>query len=366
MSGAGRSAVAEALGAGSIRRDEGNLHRSRNAQASRGTGDEEAFDWAKLRGFFGELKRYWGLLGLILVLAVAITVVNYAVSPKAYSAVAVLGPPGPSPTGSLLSGIGGGSTASLASRVLGGGGSAGKSDSYQDFQQVLPSTRLAQTLLNRDQFVQSVFAGRWDAEAHQWKRPGALGKFKATIKTYLGIPVGEQPTVDDVDRFLDSRLKVSKTSQASGGLLGGLSPYVQVSFAYSDPQQAERLLSQILSETDQIIRDDQRRNVKARINFLRGELAREALAVDERTALIAILSDQEHVLAMIEADQHFATTWIIPPYASQTPTSPSSLGRSLAVAMFISLLLFLGLVYSSLYVERIHRLIHRFRAKDRA
>jgi hypothetical protein len=331
---------------------------SMNAQDGGWSDNDKPFDWTILKSFAVTLKCYYRLLGAIFAIALILAAFVYFFTSRTYTAVAVLGPPGPSPTGMMMTSIGGGGFASgLTSKLLGSGGASGGNDPYQNFQQLLPSTKLSQVLIERDHILQTVFYKRWDFETNRWKQPGLLGSLKNGIKGLLNLPITNRPNVDDLTRFFDSHLDVGHASISSGGLLGSSSPYINVSFKYGDPREAERLLGVILFETDQIIREDQRHNVTSRIAFLRQELSSQSIAADERTALISILSDQEQLLSMIEADQRYASTLVVPPYASLKPTSPPQPGTLIVVALFASVFAWCVCVSLSLHSGHIRKFI---------
>jgi len=319
--------------------------------------DGSSFDWNKLHAFIAELKRYYRLFWLLFGLLFLVAAVVYLWVPRSYTAVAVLGPPAPSPTSTMISTISGGGIASgLAAKMM-GGGTAGGSDPFQDFQQLLPSTGLAQVLIERDQILQVIFDKKWDAKNRRWKEIGALGGFKNTLKRQMSLPVNDVPDVDDLTSYFDQHLAVSKTSGSGGGVLGGLSPYIKVSFRYEDPREAERLLTIILAEADRVVREHQRRNVTSRVAFLRKELERSDLSAGERTSIISILSDQEQLLSMVEADQRYASTLIVPPYAASKPSYPPSPATLVVLTAVLSIIGWVLTVAVSIRSRKLQKLI---------
>jgi hypothetical protein len=89
------------------------------------------------------------------------------------------------------------------------------------------------------------------------------------------------------------------------------------------------------------------------------------LAVDERTALISILSNQEQLLTVIQADQRYASTLVVPPYASLKPTSPPPAVVLIMMAAVTSVFVWMAIIFLSMNNTRIGQLIARFKRKLR-
>lgn len=322
------------------------------------------FDWARLTSYLLLLKEYYRLYAATLALSIVLAFVNSWFAHPIYTAVAVIGPPGPSPTGALV-GTGGGLHAALSTSLLGAGGS-GAHDSFQDFLQLLPSSRLSQALIDRDGFLQIIYAGQWNAEKQQWKPPGAFRSASNAIKRMRHFAVSDHPGVDDLSKFFAAQLSVVHASSGpSAGLLAKQSPYMVVSLNYGTPEGAERMLRVILAEADRLVREDDGRDVAARVVFLRNELLRQDVSIDERAALTSILSGQEQVQAMIRADERYASTLIVPPHASLEPASPPPLSKIATYTIVWSFVGWIGLVVLGAHVDRIGRLIRWARRKKR-
>lgn len=329
--------------------------------ASAGDDDEGLLDWARVWSFFSILWSYHRLFGVIFVVAAVCIGVWYATAKQTYTAVAVIGPPGPSPTGSMIASMGVGSlTSGLSAKILGGLGSNSK-DPFQEYLQLLPSSRLCEALIGRDHFLQTIYYRRWDNSEKKWKAPGGILRVVNFVKWVLNRPIMDRPGVDDLMNYLTRHISIDASKSTQFDRLTDNSPYKKVSFTYGNPKEAERLLNIILLETDRIIRDEQRRDVTARIAFLRGQLSHTTLSVDERAALISILSSQEQLLSMIHADTRFATTLVIPPYASPTPTSPPGPRTIAVVIVMLSVFVWVGIVFLGTYDKRVERRIAYFK-----
>jgi hypothetical protein len=313
--------------------------------------------WERVWPGVGLLK-YIPLYFLVFPLCFGLISLWYINETPTYTAEAVIGPPGPSPVASML--VNGGGALGLVNRALGSGGGGGH-DPYADYLQLLHSSRLSQAIMARDDIVKKMFAARWDEENSKWREPAFLGRMSLQLRQYLGRPASIEPGIDDVTLYLAAHLRLE---YAGGGpslsLFPTSTPFVTLTFTYdNDPQVAEEILNLILSEADRLIRDDERRTITARISYLRGRLTQQA-TTDERMALIGILSNQEQLLTMIQADQRYAGTLLVPPHASVVPTWPPRL-RTVAVMIVIaSVALWLGLALLIHWFRHARRQTKRF------
>ena len=279
--------------------------------------------WEFAVRFWPELWAHFRFFLISAVVFVVVIMAQYLSIKPSYTAIAVIGPPGPSPVNSF---IGNTNANSVASRLLGGGGGGATNNVFQEYLQLLQSVRLAKVLIDKHHLLQTMHLGNWDKKNNRWRSSNTGFSVINELKHLLGRRIKDHPDVDDMVNILHGQLKVSVPGNSIGARLSPLqmaSPYPTVSFVYDDPQKAEQILNLILLEADNIIREDMRRNVIARLTFLNAEAPKVTVS-DQREALIAIESQQEQLLMMIEADQRFASTFIEPPYASLNRTSPGS------------------------------------------
>lgn len=172
--------------------------------------DTREEDWldaclASTRNLLVLLNQYYRLYPAVLLVCIVIAIVIEAVATPTYTAMAVIGPPAPSNAGSMMGGLGRSPLAGLTAGMVGGLNTNGR-DSYQDFTQLLPSSRLAQVLIDRDHFLQTIYADRWDSRTNQWKKPSALGSLARSVKQLLGAHSPDHPGVDEIMGFLNERL----------------------------------------------------------------------------------------------------------------------------------------------------------------
>jgi hypothetical protein len=168
--------------------------------------------------------------------------------------------------------------------------------------------------VRKDNILPQIFPGEWEAARHRWlPRDGFFDRKVDYLKSLLRRPIKTAPDQDDVLKYFKKYLVVDSSLETS---------FETISFRFHSREGAERLLGLILREADNIIRDDKRRDVAARIAYLNAALDHLALA-DQKPELIAILSEQEQEMMMIESDHLYASKLIDAPYAPLTPTSPS-------------------------------------------
>lgn len=325
-------------------------------------GSLDVFVWRELNTPIAALRKSVRLFAFIFGIGFVISFALYVSASPKYTAVAMIGPPSPSPTSAMLTAVGGGANASVARRLLGGsGGSA--SDSFDQFLLLLPSTRLCDALIKNQNLLPKIFYKQWNPATKTWNKPGFLRKITTPIKKLIHRPVYDKPGVDTLSVFLDNNLSVRKSGPSVASMVP-TSGFSEVSFEFDDREQAESILNTILKETDNLIREDQRRDVLARISFIKRELNRADIGVDERAAMISILSAQEQLLTVLQADNRYASTLIIPPYASLKPSSPPAPFSVLVATLLGSMAVWILLILASSRLPWLSEFIKRFEPRE--
>jgi hypothetical protein len=272
------------------------------------------FSFAEL---WSDLRTYYLLLIVLVVVSLGGVIAFTLVAQPVYTATAIVGPADNSDqpfgdAGEALSGGLGGIAKHL--HVGGALGQSGESDPFDEYSALLTSNRLAALLVQKDNFLPEVFWTDWDSAKHRWRpRNDFLSRKIDTLKLLLRRPLKSGPDQEDLEKYFKKYLVVDSSLETS---------FATVTFRFHTREGAERLLGLILREADNIIREDKRRDVAARIAYLNTALTHLSLA-DQKPELIAILSDQEQEMMMIESDHLYASEMIDSPYAPRTPTSPS-------------------------------------------
>lgn len=280
---------------------------------------------------------YYLLLFAMIVISLAVVLAYTALVPAAYTATAIVGPADNSdePFSEGLGGMSGG-LGGIAKHLHVGGalGQEGSSDPFDEYTSLLTSNRLAERLVRKDNILPLIFPEQWDAARQRWlPRDSFLDQKIDYLKGLLRRPIKPAPDEDDLTKYFKKYLLVDSSLETS---------FDTVSLRYRSREGAERLLGLILREADNIIREDKRRDVAARIAYLDSALQHVNLA-DQKPELIAILSEQEQEMMMVESDHLYASELIDTPHAPLTPTSPSPIIDGL-IAFAVSCLGWLALV----------------------
>ena len=314
---------------------------------------------ALVRVAIDRFRTYHLLLWVLILLFVLGAFVFIGTASPTYTATAVIGP-----STSLDTLTSANPLQQVARRIRGGGllGGGGGNESFDEFNALLGSTRLADRLSQVPGVMQAIFSDQWDAQGNRWIPPddGILNQ----VRRLLGRPIKPAPDVDDLKKFLGEHM-ISSVALETG--------YATVTFKYGNHNQTERLLNQILLAADNIIREDKRRDVGARIGYLAHALADVTFA-DQKTAMIGTLSEQQQQMMMIQSDHRYASILIDPPHAPIRPTSPVptiDLGGSVLLAIGVwYLLVFLAKpgtwLYRSLEIFARHRWAARVAQRENA
>jgi hypothetical protein len=236
---------------------------------------------------------------------------------QVYTATAIVGPADNSdrPFGDLAGGLSGG-LGGIAKHLHVGGalGQQSGDDPFDEYTALLTSNRLASVLVQKDHVLPEIFWQEWDPARNDWRpRDDFLSRNINYLKTLLRRPLKPAPDEEDLKKFFKKNLAADSSLETS---------FATVTFRFHDREGAERVLGLILREADNIIREDKRRDVAARIAYLDAALVHLTLA-DSKPELIAVLSEQQQEMMMIESDHLYASKLIDAPYAPLTPTSPS-------------------------------------------
>ncbi len=228
-----------------------------------------------------------------------------------------------------------------AARLIGLGGAGGGAVSeFTKFQALLNSSLLADRLAARPNLLQQIFPEHWDAASKRWKPPGGI---VASLKNVMGLGSEQAvaPGAQDVLAFLGS---VDQNLSLQTGLL-------TLSLRSSDSQFAQAFLGTVHREADNILRDNARARSARRIAYLHNTL-RSLDAVDQRSALIMLLNQEEQNAMMVSSDPSYAAEIVDPPHAPSAPVSPkfsATVVVSLFLGVLLGLLIYVGLRLTGYY-----------------
>ncbi|HEY3777688.1 MAG TPA: Wzz/FepE/Etk N-terminal domain-containing protein [Rhizomicrobium sp.] len=305
-----------------------------------------------------DLRTHYLLLGIFAAASLGIAVTYVEVKEPVYTATAIVGPADKSdePFGS---GVGGelGGIGSIAKHLHAGGmlGQQGLDQSFDEYSALLTSNRLLNILVRKDNVLPELFAEDWDFPHGRWKiHTDLLHTAIAYLQHLLNRPVKTHPDQDDLQKYFEKNLVVVPSLDTS---------FATITLRFRSPVGAERLLQTILREADNIIRQDKRRDVAARIAYLNTALEHLTLA-DQKPELIDVLSEQEQEMMMIESDHLYASTLIDAPYAALKPTSPKPV-IDFAIALALSVFAWLGVIRTVPSEGALARLLGLFARRKR-
>jgi|SRR5665213_339342 len=300
-----------------------------------------------LWGFLDKFRTYHLLLWPMLVMFIIASLVLIATSKSDYMATAVVGP------SVSLDAISSSSSLQGVARRFKVGSLLGQQngDPFDEYVSLLTSNRLAERLAREPGLLAKVFAEQWDSKNNRWYTRGSV---LDDFRRLLHRPIKPSPDADDLAKYLASHLATSVSLETS---------YATVSFDYMDRQAAESILNLILLDADNIIRDDKRRDVAARISYLTRALG-DITLTDQKMSIIGTLTDQQQEMMIIQSDQRFASTLIDPPHAPFRPVSPDPL-KDLMVSIALAILLWAMLIYFARPGTVIYRFIEIFALRRR-
>jgi uncharacterized protein involved in exopolysaccharide biosynthesis len=281
-------------------------------------GETGAISYARyLFAILEKLSRYYVLLAVLSVLSLGVGLCVDAFSEPEYTASAILGA-APSPLSDLTSQSGGlsGALGSGLTKKLGLGGHATGTDLFDQYVELLTSSRVAARLAQDPNVLRAIFYRKYNWQTHAWKVPDdILAVGLNSMKRLFHYPAGIVPGRDDVARYLKRNVTVVAPLTSS---------FVTVSLASQSPAKAEWLLNTLLLDADSIIREDKRRDTMARIAYL-AEVLPTVTQADQRNGLGTILSSEQQTMMVVRADKRYASALVDPPHAPLTPTWPDLL-----------------------------------------
>jgi hypothetical protein len=302
---------------------------------------------------WSDFRTYYLLLVLLIVVGLTGVVAFTLLAPSSYTATAIVGPADNSdqPFSDMMGGLSGG-LGGIAKHLHVGGalGQEGASDPFDEYTALLGSNRLANRLIRNDHILQQIFWRDWDAANNRWRpHDDYLSQKIDQMKLLLKRPLKPTPDEEDLEKYFKKYLVVDTSLETS---------FATVTFRFHTREGAQQLLGVILREADNIIREDKRRDVAARIAYLNAALTHLSLA-DQKPELIAVLSEQQQEMMMIESDHLYASNLIDAPYAPRTPTSPSPIIDGF-IALGVAALTWLLLVRMAPAGSRLARFVAAF------
>jgi len=265
------------------------------------------------------------LVVICILLSCASAVFYLANSKPLYTATMTVAPP--AQTGSATSSqLGQAFSAFGLSSILGNS----TPQSFDLYQNLLPSLTVLQRVEDRHHIIRQVFADRWDVVRQTW-RP-AMG-LRAEVRDFIYRIIGRdipspEPKIQDLVDYVRRHLSVDSVSLNS--------PVRVVSFTFTDPKVAADILRWLHEETDAVVRGNTRERTDGMIAYLRNQLPRVSNN-DERNALTQLLTEQEQVLMLLTVGVDYSAVVVDP---AVPPIVPSvSVEMVLIISFLVGLML---------------------------
>ncbi|MDR3414444.1 MAG: hypothetical protein P4L87_26360 [Formivibrio sp.] len=301
-------------------------------------------DRVEFRPFLLNLRRSRKLFFVIATLSVVATICIYSQLKPQYTAFAVIGPPNTSLANVLAA-----RPASLidistpnALRYLLDASSSGpeKNSPYREYLSLFSSARLAKDLAEKHLLPK-------DVDKELQGTDGPLGYIETEVRELLGFPKKEVSATDRMLAFLKAHLKVASSDS---GIIAVLDPminrssYPMISFDYGDQKHAVEILRIILHEADQLVRENTRSNISARLVYIDGKLS-HVTTTDQKRVITNLLSAEEQFNMIVSADPRYASNVLDVPHADHYRTWPFGLGYYLSIAIVFSVMLWFTIVF---------------------
>lgn len=207
---------------------------------------------------------------------------------------------------------------------------------FDRLKEAFKSFELAQTLDRKYGLFMRVYGGSWDPETKTWVRPeGWRFELDQKIAAFLRQPTWSPPNMESLARYVGGALTVTETKD---------SPFIEITVLHRDPEFALNLLKIAYDEADQLLREQDRREVNQRRNYIEERLSRTSLS-DMRQVLLALMAQEERSAMLLESDLPYAARVIEPPFVSSTPMAlspPLEIGLRVFAAIAISVALIAG------------------------
>lgn len=256
------------------------------------------------------LKRHWvAILATGLVFGLLALIWQIRAVPL-YSAYAVVAPTdgASDPARANLGGL-----SSLAGAA---GISLGASDEavspYTQFKFLLTSPELAYYQVSRRPMLQMVFSGSWDPATRQWRRPTGVGAaVSGLFNPLFGLPTWLPPSAEALAGTYGGNLKLQSVPDSS---------MMRLIYSDSDPQRAQMILTYMLDDANELLRQQARRDARAQASYLRERLSQTDMQ-SYRETLVGLLAEQEQRLMLTNGQLPFAARTVERITVSQGPTS---------------------------------------------
>jgi hypothetical protein len=225
---------------------------------------------------------------------------------------------------------GGGMFGAARSLGLVSGGTATATD-FDHFKQTLGSRGLAEILQRKYGLMQKIYKGSWDAVNKTWVQPQIdENSFWWRIKKIFHYNMPQVPDLGSLAKYVGGSVIVEPIPK---------SPFFSISVTHRDRNFALYLLNTAYEEADGLLGERDRRKQSRDKQYLEEQLEKTQLS-EVRTALLALLMQQEQQSMLVNSDPPYTIKVLEPPWVSRQPKEPELkkiIGIPAAVAFILCL-----------------------------
>ncbi len=269
-----------------------------------------------LRFLFGKIGRNWwvillfGLLGLVYGIYQATQFV-----PKRVASMVIMPQSGGMAGLNLGGGQGGGVTGVAATLKLAmGGGGGGGNETFERLRLAMSSITLARELDEKYGLLRQVYDHRWDAGRQGWRpvTDADLGLQERLLR-HLNVTNDYTPSIEKLARHVGGKVQFEQIKK---------SEFWRVKVEDIDGDAALELLNNAYWTADELLREQDREQVRARQAYLRSRVD-DAQLTEIRRALIGAMMSEERTAMLLEGGLPYAAKVIERPFLSENPTQPN-------------------------------------------
>ena len=217
---------------------------------------------------------------------------------------------------SLGGGSGGGAVgvAATLKLAMGTGGGAANNETFERLRLVMSSITLARELDKRYDLLRRVYANRWDVKGQRWLPVSDSDiSLQEKMFAYLNVTNNHTPSVEKLAKYVGGMVQFDQIKK---------SDFWRVRVEHVDGEAALELLKNAYWTADELLREQDREQVRARQDYLRSRVE-DAQITEIRRALIAAMMSEERTAMLLEGGLPYAAKVIEHPFLSENPTQPN-------------------------------------------
>jgi hypothetical protein len=217
-----------------------------------------------------------------------------------------------------------------ATRLLGLDGAAGQSTNFDKFQKYWASRDIAEQLTARyPDLMRRLFSSDWDAGNNRWyDRPHNLRQYLAIpFNILFGIYPVYAPSSENLAMYIKTGMKLDTDVAGSE---------VHIAYRNADAKFAQWFLRTVISQTDQAVRDAERKRDQDFVIFSRDRLQHET-NVEYRQALTDSVRQFEISNMYAQAGDNFSFQYVEAPDLPINRSAPKPLTYAVFAFIFSNL-----------------------------